>query len=95
MSYHLFTRMSSNNSSYIACLYVRFAGALLFAILFAAILHSQTAIVAPGATVELLASGFELVAHTFRDSLQVVKTPYEYDEENSDSSDNTNNNTNT
>ena len=59
MSYLTLRRINKKNSCdrFLPCLC--FGGILLFAAFFAATLHAQTSIIAPGATVKLLSSGFE------------------------------------
>ena len=56
---HSPSRTNDKNDCYELPSCSRLGGALLFAAFLAATLHAQTPIIAPGATVKLLASGFE------------------------------------
>ena len=59
MSYHAPTQIKRENSRYRFPRYVRILGIFLFPVFLAANLYAQTSIIAPGAEVELLSSGFE------------------------------------
>ncbi len=59
MSYRLFTKMNKYSGLHKSRLYVLSGGVLFLAVLFGGTLHAQTSVVAQGATVKLLASGFE------------------------------------
>ena len=59
MSYHAPTQKKKENSRYRFPQYVRIWGTFLFSVFLSANLYAQTSIVAPGAEVKLLASGFE------------------------------------
>jgi gluconolactonase len=59
MSYHALTQIKKEISRYRFPQYVRIWGTFLFPVFLAANLYAQTSVVAPGAEVKLLASGFE------------------------------------
>lgn len=59
MSCRLITKMKKKHNRCNSRMYVHMGGIFIFTVLFTVTLHAQTSIIAPGATVELLASGFE------------------------------------